>query len=110
MQFFGGGVSHKCMHEATNHFLRDHDCLEHDTNQTDEGNNDVETEDQIEESNTTGDAVQDDDDNYGYGDPLNEDSDKDLDGFKGGEPKGGIVCDEMGDALDTIDDLGFGDL
>jgi len=55
-------------------------------------------------------VVQDDDNDYGYGNPLNEDSDEDLDGFKGGEPKGGVACDEMGDALDTIDDLGFRDL
>jgi hypothetical protein len=90
--------------------LRDRDRLEHDTNQTDEGNNDVGTEDQIEESDMTGEVVQDDDNDYGYGDPLNEDSDEDLDGFEGGEPEGGVACDEMGDTLDTIDDLGFRDL
>jgi hypothetical protein len=110
MRFFGGGIGHKCTREATNNFLRDHDRLENDTNQTDEGNNNVGTEGQIEEYATTGEAVQDDNDDYGYGDPLNEDSDEDLDGFEGGEPEGGIACDEMGDALDTIDDLGFGDL
>jgi hypothetical protein len=110
MRFFGGGVSHKCTREATNNFLRDHDRLENDTNQTDEGNNDVGTEGQIEEYAMTGEVVQDDNDNYGYGDPLNEDSDEDLDGFEGGEPEGSVACDEMGDALDTIDDLGFGHL
>jgi hypothetical protein len=57
MRFFGGGVSHKCTREATNNFLRDHDRLENDTNQTDEGNNDVGTEGQIEEYATTGEAV-----------------------------------------------------
>jgi len=111
MRFFGGGVGHKCTHKVTNHFLRDRDHLDNDTNQTDEGNNNIGTEDQIEESNTTGEAVQDDDGNYGYGDPLDEDSDEDPDGFEGVEPEGGIVCDETGDAMDANDnDLGFGDL
>ena len=111
MRFFGGGISHKCTCKATNHFLRDCDHLDNDTNQTDEGNNDIGTEGQIEEYDMTGEAVQYNDDNYGYGDPLDEDSDEDLDGFKGGKPKGGIAYDEMGDVLDAInDDLGFRDL
>jgi len=111
MRFFGGGVSHKCTHEAANHFLRDCNHLDNGTNQTDEGNNDIGTEDQIEESDTTGDAVQDDDNDYGYGNPLDEDSNEDPDGFEGVEPKGSIACDEMGDAMDANDnDLGFGDL
>ncbi len=45
------------MHKATNHFLRDRDHLNNDTNQTNEGNNNVETEDQTEESNMTREVV-----------------------------------------------------
>ncbi len=37
-------------------------------------------EGQIEEHDTTGEIVQDDDGDYGYGDPLDEDSDDDADG------------------------------
>ena len=111
MRFFGGGVGHKCTREVTNHFLRDRDRLDNDTNQTDEGSNDIGTEDQTEQSDTAGEAVQDDDDDYGYGDPLDEDSDEDLDGFEGVEPEGGAVGDEMGYAMNANDDdLGFGDL
>src|SRR6266853_3665194 len=108
MRFFGGGLGHKCTHDATNRFLRDHDRLDNDTNQTDEGNNDMGLEGQIEEHDTTGEIVQDDDEDYGYGDPLDEDSDDDTDGFEGVEPEGSVTCDEMGDALDANDnDLGF---
>ncbi len=111
MQFFGGGVSHKCMYEATNHFLKDCDHLDNDTNQTDKGNNNVEAEGQTEEYDTTGEIIQDDDGDYGYGDPLDEDSDDDTAGFEGGKPESGIMHDEMGDAMDANDDdLGFGDL
>jgi hypothetical protein len=111
MRFFGGGVGHKCTRDATNRFLRDRDRLDNDTDQTDEGNNDMGVEGQIEESDATGEAVQDDDDDYGYGDPLDEDSDEDPDGFEGVEPEGSVACDETGDAIDANDDdLGFGDL
>ncbi len=57
MRFFEEGISYKCMHKATNHFLRDRDHLNNDTNQTNEGNNNVETEDQTEESNMTREVV-----------------------------------------------------
>jgi len=110
MWFFRGGVSHKCTHEATNHFLRDRDHLDNDTNQIDKSNNNIEAEGWTEEYNT-GEIVQDNDEDYGYGDPLDEDSDDDAAGFEGGEPESSIACDEMGDAMDANeDDLGFGDL
>ena len=82
MRFFGGGVGHKCTREATNHFLRDRDRLDNDTNQTNEGNNDVESEGRTEEYDT-GEIVQDDDEDYGYGNPLDKDSDDDAAGFEG---------------------------
>jgi hypothetical protein len=110
MQFFGGGVSHKCTCKATNHFLRDCDRLDNDINQTDKGNNDVEVEGRTEKYDT-GEIVQDDDEDYGYCNPLDEDSDDDTAGFEGGEPESSVTRDKMGDAMDANDnDLGLGEL
>jgi hypothetical protein len=84
--------------------------LDNDSNRTDEGNNYIGAEGEIEEYNTTGETVQDDDEDYGYGDPLDEDTDDDAVGFEG-EPDGSVERDEMGDTVDANDDdFGFGDL
>jgi hypothetical protein len=72
MRFFGGGVGHKSTRTATDHFRddRDHSDLEIDA-QHDSVDNLMDCEDEADASVAEGSKL-DGDDDYGYGDPLDE--------------------------------------
>jgi hypothetical protein len=118
MRFFGGGVGHKSTREATDHFLKDCDPLDRNLGSDDNitAPEDVIASDRAESSD------EDEEEDYGYGDPFDQDirDDDGIDdkGIEGDEPEGGSMRDGLGDdfetEIDNIDqgdeDLGFGDL
>jgi hypothetical protein len=75
MWFFGGGVGHKSTRAATDYFLgdRDHSDIGID-GQHDSIDNlmDCASEDEVADSPIAEGSVLDGDDDYGYGDPLEE--------------------------------------
>ena len=72
MQFFGNGVGHKSKCVATDHFWDDHDHSDLDINgQHDSVNNLIDYKDEVDASVAEGSKLNGDDD-YGYGNPLNE--------------------------------------
>ena len=78
MRFFGGGIGHRSTRMATDDFLKDRDRL--DLSLDNDAVNDAvdsDPEDQAESSAVTGsDSGSDsDDDDYGYGNPADEDVD-----------------------------------
>ena len=73
MCFFGGGIGHKSTRAATDHFLedRDHSYLDID-GQHDSVDNCMDWEDKADASPIAEGSKLDGDDDYGYGDPLDE--------------------------------------
>ena len=73
MRFFGGGVGHKSMRAAMDHFLRDHNHTDLDINgQHNSVDNNMDWEDEVDASPIVEGNKLDSDDDYGYGDPLDE--------------------------------------
>jgi hypothetical protein len=101
MRFFGGGVGHKSTRAATDQFLwdRDHSDLQVDIEtQHDTIDNLMDCEDEGDDSPVAEGQVLDNDEDYGYGDPLDEhelegvgsdDSDNDDSGERDGALVGG---------------------
>jgi hypothetical protein len=73
MHFFSGGVGHKSTRTATDHFLEDHDhsYLNIDR-QHDSVDNCMDWEDKVHASPIAEGSKLDGDDDYGYGDLLDE--------------------------------------
>ena len=96
MRFLGGGVGHKSTRAATNHFLGDRDHLDLDIDrQHDTIDNHMDWEDKADDGPVAEGHVLDSDDDYGYGDPLDEiegvvsdDLDDDDSGERDGAPMG----------------------
>jgi hypothetical protein len=73
MQFFSGGVGHKSMHAATDHFLRDHNHTDLDIDgQHNSVDNNMDWEDEVDASPIAEGNKLNGDDDYRYGDPLDE--------------------------------------
>ena len=75
MRFFGGGVGHKSTRAATDHFLDDRDYSGLDIDRQHDSDDDLmDWEDEVDDSPVAeGSMLQvDGDDDYGYGDPLDE--------------------------------------
>ena len=74
MRFFGGGVGHRSTHAATDHFRDDRDNSDLDIDRqhdSDSVDNLMDWEDEADASVAEGSTL-DGDDDYGYGDPLDE--------------------------------------
>lgn len=113
MQFRGGGVGHNSTREATNRFLNDRDRLDtsipgiranEGPDSSDEDNDSEDRDDEVEgggeERGVLGDGfggLNEDDEDYGYDDPVDDDNDSDP------EP------DFADDALGPEDGEGEGD-
>jgi len=73
MRFFGGSVGHKSTRAATDHFLRDHNHTDLDIDgQHNSVDNNMDWEDEVDASPIAEGNKLDGDDDYGYGDPLDE--------------------------------------
>ena len=73
MHFFGGGVGHKSTHMATDHFLDDWDHTNLDIDrQDDPTDNLMDWDDEADDGHVVEGSIHDGDDDYGYGDPLDE--------------------------------------
>jgi hypothetical protein len=82
MRFFGGGVGHKSTYGATDHFRDDCDNSDLDIDRqhdSDSVNNLMDWEDEADASVAAGSII-DGDNDYGYGDPLDELEDVESEG------------------------------
>jgi hypothetical protein len=74
MRFFGGGVGHKSTRAAMDYFLgdRDHSDISIDEQHDSMIDNLMDCEDEVADSPIAEGSVLDGNDDYGYGDPLEE--------------------------------------
>ena len=82
MRFFGGGVGHKSTRRATDHFRDDRDNSDLDIDRqhdSDSVDNLMDWEDEADASVAAGSII-DGDNDYGYGDPLDELEDVESEG------------------------------
>ena len=117
MRFFGGGIGHKSTWKATDHFLMDRDCLDINPGQMHNNDDDnANIEDHTEDTTMTDkshEIVLDGDNDYGYGDPLEEGVDDDEDSEAGSEEDltlNALNTEEDLEVADLIENFGFGDL
>ncbi|KAG6894139.1 hypothetical protein C0992_007386 [Termitomyces sp. T32_za158] len=109
MRFYGGGVGHNNVREATNIFLDDrHTTDKHPNDGVEHNDSESDTEDI---SGDTAQNVQQEEDDYGYANPMNQQElDEEPDGLDESEREDNLELDFLGpedgdECIETLDEL-----